>query len=75
MALVPVIPSAAGVLCAYGLGVNATTAGFVLLIAILLLAASWGLPEAVVASFAAALCFNYYLLPRFTGWPSPIRRI
>ncbi|MFN0169465.1 MAG: ATP-binding protein [Bryobacteraceae bacterium] len=50
-------------------GVNATTAGFAYLLNILALAAAWGLVEAVVASAAAMLCFNYFFLPpvgRFT---------
>lgn len=43
--------------------VNATTAGFGYLIAILLIATNWGLLEAVTASIAAVLCFNFYFLP------------
>jgi two-component system, OmpR family, sensor histidine kinase KdpD len=43
--------------------VNATTAGFVYLIAVLLIAAAWGMVEATVASVAAMLCFNYFFLP------------
>jgi two-component system, OmpR family, sensor histidine kinase KdpD len=43
--------------------VNATTAGFVYLIAVLLIAAAWGIVEATVASVAAMLCFNYFFLP------------
>ena len=42
---------------------NATTAGFVLLVAILVIAATWGLVEALVASVAAMLCFSYFFLP------------
>jgi two-component system sensor histidine kinase KdpD len=43
--------------------VNPTTAGFVYLITILLIAARWGLRESVVASIAATLCFNYFFFP------------
>jgi len=45
------------------LPINATTQGFLYLIAILFLATSWGLTEAVVASVLAVLCFNYYFFP------------
>jgi two-component system sensor histidine kinase KdpD len=45
------------------LPINATTQGFLYLIAILFLATAWGLTEAVVASIAAVLCLNYYFLP------------
>jgi two-component system sensor histidine kinase KdpD len=40
--------------------INATTQGFVYLIAILFLATGWGLAEAIVASVVAVLCFNYF---------------
>jgi two-component system, OmpR family, sensor histidine kinase KdpD len=43
--------------------VNATTAGFAYLIAVLALAAAWGRLEAIVASVVAMLCFNFYFLP------------
>ncbi|HEX4996599.1 MAG TPA: DUF4118 domain-containing protein [Terriglobia bacterium] len=43
--------------------VNSTTVGFAYLITVLLIAARWGLVEAVSASFASALCFNYFFLP------------
>lgn len=43
--------------------VNATTAGFVYLVVVLMIATAWGLLEATVASFAALLCFNYFFLP------------
>lgn len=43
--------------------VNATTAGFAYLVAILFIAAHWGLTEALVGSFVAVACFNYYFLP------------
>jgi two-component system, OmpR family, sensor histidine kinase KdpD len=43
--------------------VNATTVGFAYLVAILLVAAAWGLTESVIASFAATMCFSYFFLP------------
>jgi len=43
--------------------VNATTAGFAYLVAILFISARWGLTEAIVASVAAVLCFNFFFLP------------
>jgi len=43
--------------------VNATTAGFAYLVAILLGATWWGLVEATIGSVAAVLCFNYFFLP------------
>lgn len=45
------------------LTVNPTTAGFVYLITILLIASTWGLLESLLASFAATLCFNYFFFP------------
>src|SRR2546428_9105392 len=42
---------------------NATTAGFAYLITVLLVAASWGVAESVVASIAATVFFNYFFLP------------
>lgn len=50
-------------LCFNLVPVNATTAGFAYLIAILLIATAWGLLEATVASIAAMLCFNFFFLP------------
>jgi two-component system, OmpR family, sensor histidine kinase KdpD len=43
--------------------VNATTAGFAYMVAILFIAARWGLSESIVASLAAVLAYNYYFLP------------
>jgi two-component system sensor histidine kinase KdpD len=45
--------------------VNATTAGFAYLIGVLWIATTWGMLEALVASLAAMLCFNYFFLPPF----------
>lgn len=49
--------------------VNATTAGFLYLVAILLIATKGGLVESTAASVAAMLCFNFFFFPpvgRFT---------
>jgi two-component system sensor histidine kinase KdpD len=43
--------------------VNATTAGFAYLVAILFGATWWGLVEATIGSVIAVLCFNYFFLP------------
>lgn len=43
--------------------VNATTAGFAYLVAILVIASAWGLLESTVASLVAVLCFNYFFIP------------
>jgi two-component system sensor histidine kinase KdpD len=43
--------------------VNATTAGFVYLVVVLFTAARWGLLEALIASVAAVLAFNFFFLP------------
>jgi two-component system sensor histidine kinase KdpD len=45
------------------LHVNATTAGFAYLLAILAVATFWGLVEAIIASIAAVLAFNFFFLP------------
>ncbi len=45
------------------LHVNAITAGFLYLVAILVIGAVGGLIESIVASIAAMLCFNYFFLP------------
>jgi two-component system sensor histidine kinase KdpD len=43
--------------------VNQITAGFLYLVAILLIATAGGLVESTVASIVAMLCFNYFFLP------------
>ncbi len=43
--------------------VNATTAGFIYLVVVLFTAARWGLIEALIASFASVLFFNFFFLP------------
>jgi two-component system, OmpR family, sensor histidine kinase KdpD len=45
------------------LRVNATTAGFAYLLAVLSVATLWGLLESVLASVAAVLAFNFFFLP------------
>ncbi len=48
----------------YGVAsVNATTVALTLLLGILAIATVWGLAEAIAASIAAMLCFNYFFLP------------
>lgn len=44
-------------------GVNESTAGFAFLVGILAIAAAWGRAEAVTASVAAVLCYNFFFLP------------
>lgn len=46
-----------------GLHVNALIVGFVYVLAVLVVAAQWGLFEALVTSVAAMLCLNYFFLP------------
>src|ERR1039458_7950074 len=43
--------------------VNPTTAGFLYLVAILLVATKGGLVESTIASVVAMLCFNFFFLP------------
>jgi len=52
-----------------GIRVNPTTVGFTFLLAILVIAANWGLHYAVVMAIVATLAYNYFFLPpvlRFT---------
>jgi len=51
------------VVCTRVLSVNAITAGFAYLLGVLAIATAWGLVEAIVASVAAVLCFNFFFLP------------
>jgi len=55
--------AAATFICYVVIPANATTAGFILLLGILVIAATWGLTEALVSSGAAMLCFSYFFLP------------
>jgi two-component system sensor histidine kinase KdpD len=43
--------------------VNATTVGFAYLLAILIIASTWGFLEAALAAILATLCFNFFFLP------------
>lgn len=45
------------------LHVNATTAGFLYLVVILVIAAAGGIVESTIASVVAMLCLNYFFLP------------
>ncbi len=45
------------------LSVNSTTVALTYLLAILVISTGWGLAEAVLASVAAMLCFNFFFLP------------
>ena len=45
--------------------INLSTAGFAYLITVLLIAARWGLIEAVIASIVAGFCLDYYFTPPF----------
>ena len=46
-------------------GVNATTVAMTFLLAILAIATAWGLREAIIASIAAMLVFNFFWLPPY----------
>ena len=43
--------------------VNPTTAGLLYLLLVLAIASTWGFPEALLASIAATLAFNFFFLP------------
>jgi len=43
--------------------VNGTTAGFAYLLYVLVIASTWGFPEAAAASIAATLTLNFFFLP------------
>src|SRR5262245_31714949 len=43
--------------------VNATTVGFAYLLFVLVIASTWGFPEASLSSIAATLVFNFFFLP------------
>jgi len=45
------------------LPVNATTVALVFVLAILAIATTWGLTEAILASVLAMMCFNFFFLP------------
>jgi two-component system sensor histidine kinase KdpD len=50
-------------ICFRFIPVNATTAGFAYLLGVLGIATAWGLIEAVIASIAATVCFNFFFFP------------
>lgn len=62
-ALVLCVLACATYLCFQVAHVNATTVGFVYLVVVLFTAARWGLIEALIASFASVLAFNFFFLP------------
>ena len=43
--------------------VNPTTVGLGYLLVVLVIASTWGFPEALLASVAATLAFNFFFLP------------
>ena len=57
------IVAAVTYMCYHAARVNAITAGFAYLVAVLAVATWWGLVEATAASVGAMLCFNYFFLP------------
>jgi two-component system sensor histidine kinase KdpD len=63
IAIVAGIVAAITWICFRAVSVNATTAGFAYLVAILFIAAKWGLVESITASIFAVLCFNFFFLP------------
>ena len=62
---VAVLAVTAGItfICSRAVPVNASTAGFAYLVAVLFIAARWGLWEATLASLASVLCLNYFFFP------------
>jgi len=48
--------------------VNSTTVALTLLLAVLGIAARWGLIESMIASIVGMLCFNYFFLPPVGKW-------
>jgi two-component system, OmpR family, sensor histidine kinase KdpD len=50
-------------ICFRVVSVNATTAALAYLVAVLFIAAKWGLVESITASLLAVLCFNFFFLP------------
>src|SRR5579862_8383938 len=63
MAMVAAIVGAITWICFRALPVNATTAALAYLVAILFIAAKWGLAESITGSVVAVLCFNFFFLP------------
>jgi len=63
MAIVAAIVTVITWICFRAVSVNATTAALAYLVAILFIAAKWGLVESITASIVAVLCFNFFFLP------------
>ena len=63
IAIVAGIVAAITWICFRAVSVNATTAALAYLVAILFIAAKWGLVESITASIVAVLCFNFFFLP------------
>lgn len=63
IALVLVIVAAVTIVGYRVVPVNATTAGFAYLLAVLFVAARWGLTESIAGALAAVLCYNFFFLP------------
>jgi two-component system sensor histidine kinase KdpD len=57
------IVAAVTFVCYRVIPVNATTAGFAYLLAVLAVGTAWGMPAAAVGAVAAMLCFNFFFLP------------
>jgi two-component system sensor histidine kinase KdpD len=62
-AIVAGIVAAITWICFRAVTVNATTAALAYLVAILFIAARWGLVESIAGSLMAVLCFNFFFLP------------
>jgi len=62
-AMVAGIVAAITWICFHAVPVNATTAALAYLVAILFIAAKWGLVESIAGSIGAVLCFNFFFLP------------
>ncbi|HEX4593738.1 MAG TPA: ATP-binding protein [Bryobacteraceae bacterium] len=62
-AIVAGIVAAITWICFRVVAVNATTAALAYLVAILFIAARWGLVESIAGSLVAVLCFNFFFLP------------
>lgn len=62
-AIVAGIVAAITWICFRVIPVNATTVALAYLVAILFIAAKWGLVESIAGSIVAVLCLNFYFLP------------
>jgi two-component system sensor histidine kinase KdpD len=49
--------------CSRVASINATAVGFVYLLAVLIMATTWGLLEATVASLVSVICLNFFFMP------------